>query len=200
MDAWPHELSGGERQRVAVARSLINEPTLLLADEPTGNLDERNARMVEDMLFALARAHGRTMILVTHDPALAARAEGALPALQRECCHRHDEVRCSSLSLRVLRGRGGTARYLRGAVIGIAISLVPLIVVMEVSTGMIDGITARLLEVGTYHLQIALPPDTDDRETGGKRGVDLRPCPGWWRPFPSGREPRCSSPPTAPPG
>jgi lipoprotein-releasing system ATP-binding protein len=73
-DAWPHELSGGERQRVAVARSLINEPTLLLADEPTGNLDERNARIVEDMLFELARAHGRTMILVTHDPALAARA------------------------------------------------------------------------------------------------------------------------------
>jgi lipoprotein-releasing system ATP-binding protein len=73
-DAWPHELSGGERQRVAVARSLINEPTLLLADEPTGNLDERNARGVEDMLFELARAHGGTMILVTHDPALAARA------------------------------------------------------------------------------------------------------------------------------
>ena len=73
-DAWPHELSGGERQRVAVARSLINEPTLLLADEPTGNLDERNARVVEDMLFELARAHDRTMILVTHDPSLAARA------------------------------------------------------------------------------------------------------------------------------
>ena len=73
-DAWPHELSGGERQRVAVARSLMNEPTLLLADEPTGNLDERNARTVEDMLFELAHVHGRTMILVTHDPALAARA------------------------------------------------------------------------------------------------------------------------------
>jgi lipoprotein-releasing system ATP-binding protein len=73
-DAWPHELSGGERQRVAVARSLMNEPALLLADEPTGNLDERNARIVEDMLFELARAHGRTMILVTHDAALAARA------------------------------------------------------------------------------------------------------------------------------
>ncbi len=64
------------------------------------------------------------------------------------------------LGVRVLRGKGGTARYLRGAVIGIAVSLVPLIVVMEVSTGMIEGITARLLEVGTYHLQLALPPDT----------------------------------------
>ena len=75
MDAWPLELSGGERQRVAVARALINEPRLLLADEPTGNLDERNARAVEDMLFALVRRYGRTMILVTHDSALASRAD-----------------------------------------------------------------------------------------------------------------------------
>ncbi len=63
------------------------------------------------------------------------------------------------ISRRMLRGRGGTARYLRGAVLGIAVSFVPLIVVMEVSTGMIEGITARLLEVGTYHLQVSLPPD-----------------------------------------
>jgi lipoprotein-releasing system permease protein len=63
------------------------------------------------------------------------------------------------LSRRVLRGKAGTARYLRGAVLGIAVSLVPLIVVMEVSTGMIEGITARLLEVGTYHLQVLLAPD-----------------------------------------
>lgn len=61
---------------------------------------------------------------------------------------------------RLLRGRAGTARYLRGAVLGISISLVPLVVVLEVSTGMINGITARLLEVGTYHLQLALSPDT----------------------------------------
>jgi lipoprotein-releasing system ATP-binding protein len=75
MNAWPLELSGGERQRVAVARALINEPPLILADEPTGNLDERNASVVEDMLFSLVRRHGRTMILVTHDAALAARTD-----------------------------------------------------------------------------------------------------------------------------
>jgi lipoprotein-releasing system permease protein len=63
------------------------------------------------------------------------------------------------LSRRMLRGKGGTARYLRGAILGIAVSLVPLIVVMEVSTGMIEGITARLLEVGTYHIQVPLAPD-----------------------------------------
>jgi lipoprotein-releasing system ATP-binding protein len=75
MDAWPLELSGGERQRVAVARALINEPPLLLADEPTGNMDERNASAVEEMLFGLVKRHHRTMILVTHDPALSGRAD-----------------------------------------------------------------------------------------------------------------------------
>jgi len=74
MGAWPLELSGGERQRVAVARALINEPRLILADEPTGNLDERNARGVEELLFGLVQKHGRTMLIVTHDTALSSRA------------------------------------------------------------------------------------------------------------------------------
>jgi lipoprotein-releasing system ATP-binding protein len=75
MDAWPLELSGGERQRVAVARALINEPRLLLADEPTGNLDERNAAGVEEILFGLVRRHHSSMILVTHDTELSGRAD-----------------------------------------------------------------------------------------------------------------------------
>jgi len=77
-DAYPIELSGGERQRVAVARALVNHPPLILADEPTGNLDEANARTVEDILFSLVGRHGRTMILVTHDCALAGRADRRL--------------------------------------------------------------------------------------------------------------------------
>ena len=74
LDHRPSKLSGGERQRVAVARSLANEPSLLLADEPTGNLDSENAHSVLDLLVRLQQQQTRTMILVTHDPSIAERA------------------------------------------------------------------------------------------------------------------------------
>ena len=69
----PHALSGGERQRVAIARSIVNAPRLLLADEPTGNLDSANAALVADLLFKLQEDPGMTLVLVTHDEGLAAR-------------------------------------------------------------------------------------------------------------------------------
>jgi len=71
---FPSKLSGGERQRVAIARSLANEPTLLLADEPTGNLDSENAHSVLDLIIRLQQEQGRTMVLVTHDSTIAERA------------------------------------------------------------------------------------------------------------------------------
>jgi len=74
LDHFPSKLSGGERQRVAIARSLANEPTLLLADEPTGNLDSENAHSVLDLIIRLQKEQGRTMVLVTHDPTIAERA------------------------------------------------------------------------------------------------------------------------------
>jgi lipoprotein-releasing system ATP-binding protein len=66
-DHYPAELSGGERQRTAVARALINSPRLILADEPTGNLDEKNAVLVLDLLFDLVKKFNKTMIMVTHE-------------------------------------------------------------------------------------------------------------------------------------
>ena len=75
LDHYPSELSGGERQRAALARALINRPPLLLADEPTGNLDASTSAMVEDVLMGLVRAHGVTLLLVTHDQAFARRGD-----------------------------------------------------------------------------------------------------------------------------
>ena len=74
-DHLPSELSGGERQRVAVARSLINDPELILADEPTGNLDPANAAVIGDLLFSMADKYKKTLILVTHDMNLAAKGD-----------------------------------------------------------------------------------------------------------------------------
>jgi putative ABC transport system ATP-binding protein len=78
-DTFPEQLSGGERQRVAIARALAHEPALVLADEPTGNLDRANSDRVVELLWTHARAAGSALLIATHDQAIAARADRVLP-------------------------------------------------------------------------------------------------------------------------
>ena len=91
----PSELSGGEQQRVCIARALINNPPILLADEPTGNLDQANQKIVADLLTTLHRA-GHTIVMVTHDPEMAALS-------QRRIALSHGKVFCHPINVVRLR-------------------------------------------------------------------------------------------------
>jgi putative ABC transport system ATP-binding protein len=75
---YPSQLSGGEQQRVALARALSNDPPILLADEPTGNLDLANGQLVVELLLEIRASRGATLVLATHDPTLASRADRVL--------------------------------------------------------------------------------------------------------------------------
>jgi putative ABC transport system ATP-binding protein len=75
---YPHQLSGGQEQRVGIARAIVTDPTLLLCDEPTGDLDRKSGDEILGLLGALNREHGKTIIMVTHDPHAAARATRVL--------------------------------------------------------------------------------------------------------------------------
>lgn len=84
LNNFPAQLSGGEQQRVALARAFNGRPALLFADEPTGNLDRHTGDKIADLLFSLNREHGTTLILVTHDPQLAARCDRRLRLVNGE--------------------------------------------------------------------------------------------------------------------
>lgn len=72
---FPNQLSGGQQQRIAIARAMINRPAIILADEPTGSLDTKNSREIISLLKFAVRKYGQTLILITHDPSIAAQAD-----------------------------------------------------------------------------------------------------------------------------
>jgi lipoprotein-releasing system ATP-binding protein len=78
MDHKPSELSGGEQQRVAIARALVNDPAILFADEPSGNLDSKTKAEIHQLFFDLRKNYGQTIVIVTHDPELAAMCDRSL--------------------------------------------------------------------------------------------------------------------------
>ena len=78
MKHYPRQLSGGQEQRVGIARAIVTDPTLLLCDEPTGDLDRKSGDEILDLLQALNKQHGKTIVMVTHDPRAAERANRTL--------------------------------------------------------------------------------------------------------------------------
>lgn len=84
---FPRQLSGGENQRIAIARALVSQPALLLADEPTGSLDETTGDMLANILFELVESIGMTLVLVTHSKSLAARCQRQLTIKNGVLCH-----------------------------------------------------------------------------------------------------------------
>jgi putative ABC transport system ATP-binding protein len=83
---FPHQLSGGEKQRVAICRALINQPKIIFADEPTGNLDSKNGQAILALLLELQKEHQTTLILVTHSPDIAAMADRIITLQDGQIC------------------------------------------------------------------------------------------------------------------
>jgi putative ABC transport system ATP-binding protein len=97
-DHLPSQLSGGEQQRVAIARALVTEPAIILADEPTGNLDSANGERIIAILRQLVDEHEQTVVLVTHDPAVAQRSDRVIHVRDGRICDDYDPRRASPLT------------------------------------------------------------------------------------------------------
>jgi len=188
----PNQLSGGQQQRVAIARALVNDPTILLADEPTGNLDSKTAREILATIRALNRERGLTVVLVTHEPTLGATADrvitvsdGVIVSDERKAQHvavasrpaergkpvplLSDAWSFAAMAL-LAAGRGIGRNKLRSALtmIGIFIGVAALIAMLAVGEGARAALKAQLESLGT-NLLVVLPGTF--RSNGVRSGI-----------------------------
>jgi macrolide transport system ATP-binding/permease protein len=192
----PSQLSGGQQQRVAIARALINNPTILLADEPTGNLDSKTAREILETIRTLNRERGLTVVLVTHEPSLGATADrtitmsdGVVVSDERRAPLRSPEELPPGLAVEIpektstmaeagsfawmalsAAGRGVGRNKLRSALtmLGIFIGVAALIAMLAVGEGASAALKKQLESLGT-NLLVVLPGTT--RANGVRAGI-----------------------------
>eukprot|EP01032_Pedospumella_encystans_P031437 gene31437-35489_t len=161
---YPGQLSGGEQQRVAIARALAPSPAVLIADEPTGNLDTETGRQIADLLFSKQKERGMTLILVTHDPSLAARCTRQIRVASGQIAgdSRNEQARLASVSRLSVAFRIAL-RELRGGLKGFSIFLAcialgtgAIAAVNSVSTAITDAISSegRTLLAGDVRFEL----------------------------------------------
>ena len=184
---YPSQLSGGEQQRVALARAVAPEPDILLADEPTGNLDTETGQKVIELLFGMQRRRGATLLLITHDPALARRCDRIIHLADGRIVDEEvvqqpggEMTRLPTLlriALREMRGgrTGGRVRGFRIFLLCLLLGVAIVAGVGSIAAAIDAGITAdgkRILG-GDYEFRLTYQPATQEQANALKLGAQI---------------------------